>query len=181
MRPRWPIGFRRNYHLLSYFLPGLFMSISHPIPRCRKNLSSFFSPREISPGLARSSRLWRVPNRRILHSGLIPPCFDLCFHFLRIPSLSLSRFLSCSFIFWTLSFHLPFSRIVLLLAFFFLPFSLPCQEFILFIISFRLLPCLISYLFFSRYGSQKKSCYPHFATPERRKQRPKKMALRDYT
>lgn len=97
MRPRWPIGFRRNYHLLSYFLPGLFMSISHPIPRCRKNLSSFFSPREISPGLARSSRLWRVPNRRILHSSLIPRASIFASIFCA-PPLSLFLFLVSSLV-----------------------------------------------------------------------------------
>lgn len=46
IRPRWPIGFRRNYHLLSYFLPGLFtsVSLSFSVPPYsssrRKNLSS---------------------------------------------------------------------------------------------------------------------------------------------
>jgi len=149
IRPRWPIGFRRNYHLLSYFLPGLFTSLSlflSPLllfPSCRKNLSSFFPQGDIT-------RTCLLVSALVCPESSTPPWrpdFSVLRSFLPFPvlSLSLSHFLSRSFIFWTLIlFHLLFSHIVLL---FFLFVFLVRNSSIM--SPLHHLPFLISFLFFS--------------------------------
>lgn len=89
-------------------------------PRCRKNLSSFFPRgRYCQDSLARLG----FGMSRIVESFMAAwfPRASISASIFCAPSLPLSRFLSWTFIFWTLSFHLPFSRILVLpFAFFFL-------------------------------------------------------------
>lgn len=132
MQPRWPIGFRRNYHLLSYFLPGLFASTSLcPFPPSslspEKNLSSFLPQGDIARtrSLVSASACpvspnpsWR-PDSPVLRSLLPFSAHSLSRSLPPFFSLSLSR----SFVFWTLLFHL-FFHIVFSLPFAFFSSSL---------------------------------------------------------
>lgn len=130
-----------------------------------------------------SSRLWHVPNRRILHGGLISPCFDLCFHFLRTLSFSLSRSLVSSysgpfrFIFYSLTFYYYLTH-------FSFSFFLSCKEFIYHQSSSSALPItLFSHLIpFFLITEARRNLVTLILQPLNAVSRkPEKMALRGFT